>query len=655
MCGIVALINKSQSSSEVAAQLDRMAQTLIHRGPNDQGIKAVDGAGVGMRRLSIIDVDGGQQPLSNEAGNIHVVCNGEIYNFAELRRDLEQKGHRFSSRSDAEVIVHLYEEYGEHCFEHLRGMFGIAIWDERSKRMLLARDRLGKKPVFYSQTQTGVVAASEIKAILTVAPELREANKDLFAQYLQFGYIPEPYTAYRSIYRLPAAHYAVYQDGQFELRRYWSLEFAADQSKSADEWQEQIDATLSDAVKLRLQSDVPLGIFLSGGLDSSAVAAYASQAVNKPIKTFTVGFDRAEWDESDDARVVAEHLGCDHHVLPLSEQAMCIEFESTLQDIVWHCDEPFGDASAIPTYHISKLASKHVTVILSGDGGDELFGGYTSYRGALFAQNYRHFVPTIAQRSLPSLVRGLAKVSPWKRYQLQRVAKILEDSRLAPAPSYLRKVSIWNRNQLENLLCPEVLSSSNFVAEQQLNSVLSNDEQDLVSRLSEADINSYLLDDILVKVDRMSMAHSLEVRSPLLDHHLVELAARIPTRFKIRGGQGKDILRRVVDSRLPVRAIRKRKQGFSVPLRDWFRGQLRALVFDSLTAKDALPGGMFDEACIHKTLAEHDRGTTDHSNRIWQLLVLNTWFQQNRDASAGRSGHAFEATCRASEVESCAF
>lgn len=654
MCGIVALIKDGRPQAELAADLHRMAQTLVHRGPNDQGIHAVDGAGIGMRRLSIIDVDGGQQPIGNETNDVHVVCNGEIYNFAELRKSLEQKGHRFSTRSDAEVVVHLYEEYGQKCFEHLRGMFGIAIWDGRCKRLLLARDRLGKKPLFYAQTPDGVIAGSEIKAILAAAPELRQANPTVFAQYLQFGYIPEPQTAYRSVFRLPAGHFAVCEGGKLDLHRYWDLQFEADESLSVGEWQEQIDETLTQAVKLRLQSEVPLGIFLSGGLDSSAVAAYASRSGLKSIKTFTVGFDRPEWDESADAKLVADHLGCEHHVLPLCEQTMCGGFEQTLSDIVWHCDEPFGDASAIPTYHISKLASEHVTVILSGDGGDELFGGYTSYRGALFAQNYRTYLPAFAQNSLPSLVRSLGKVSPWKRYQIQRVAKVLEDSRLDLVPSYLRKVSIWNRSQLEDLLAPELLAGSDFAAEQQLISVLGNRQKDLVSRLSEADVKSYLLDDILVKVDRMSMAHSLEVRSPLLDHHVVELAARIPTRFKIRGGQGKDILRRVVDSQLPVRAIRKRKQGFSVPLRDWFRGRLRALVFDKLTSQNALPDGCFRQEHILETLEEHERGRVDHSNRIWQLLALNEWYQQNRQPEGASQGHAYVSTGPNSEAQPCA-
>ena len=621
MCGIVAKFASGQPEFEISKDLSVMAGTLVHRGPNDQGLLVDQEAGIGMRRLSIIDVAGGQQPISNESNTVHVVCNGEIYNFAELREDLKQRGHHFSSGSDAEVVVHLYEEHGVDCLRHLRGMFGIALWDSERKRLLLGRDRLGKKPIFYAETQGGLLAASEIKAILAVAPELRTPNTSIFAQYLQFGYIPEPHTAFASIYRLPAGHYGVYENEKFNIQPYWELDFQSDESKTETEWSELLDATLEQAVKLRLQSEVPLGIFLSGGLDSSAIAAYAKRSGLEPIKTFTVGFDRPEWDESEDAQLVAHHLGCEHHVLPLCERTMCEEFDDTLRAIVHHTDEPFGDASAIPTYHISKLASEHVTVILSGDGGDELFGGYTSYQGALFGQRYRKLLPRAAQNSLPVIASSVAKLSPWKRYQLQRIAKVLQDSRLDPVSGYLRKVSIWNRAQLEKLLAPDVLATSDFHCESQLKTELLNEERDLVSRLSKVDISSYLLDDILVKVDRMSMAHSLEVRSPLLDHHVVELAARIPTRFKIKGNRGKEILRRVVDSQLPVRAIRKRKQGFSVPLRDWFRGRLRALVFDRLKSKDALPDSMFDHQYVCKILEAHDRGTADHSNRIWHLLA----------------------------------
>ncbi|QEG38978.1 asparagine synthase (glutamine-hydrolyzing) [Roseimaritima ulvae] len=633
MCGIAGILDPSRTTEALGRSVRAMNQAIKHRGPDDFGCHVQPGVAIGMRRLSIIDVAGGQQPLSNESGDIHVVCNGEIYNFADLRRDLQQRGHRFSSGSDAEVIVHLYEEYGDDCLHHLRGMFALAILDHPRQRLLIARDRLGKKPLFYAHRGNRFSFGSEMKSLLVDAPELSRPDYRSLGHFLQFAYIHEPHTIYEGIQRLPAAHFGVFdlQRGTFRIAPYWSVCFEPDDTVSEPEWAERLDACLAEAVRLRLHSEVPLGVFLSGGLDSSAVVAYASAAGLKPLKTFTIGFDRDEWDESEDAQAVAAHYGTEHHLLRLSEAELGDRFADTLQAVIRHCDEPFGDASAIPTYHISQLARQHVTVILSGDGGDELFAGYSSYRGALFAQAYRRRLPYwLGRYVLPALATTAAHVLPGRRhFQALRVAKVLRDSSLPILQAYRDKTSIWSVPQLRCLLNDDALASMDYMGSQYMPDAhwkILHSDRDLVSRLTEIDIRSYMLDDILVKVDRMSMAHALEVRSPLLDHRVVELAAQMPTSVKISGSQGKHILRKVLADKLPPRAIRKGKQGFSVPLRDWFRGRLREFVHDTLATD--LPSELFNPKTVRQTLAEHQRGTVDHANRIWLLLTFASWYSQ---------------------------
>ncbi len=554
--------------------------------------------------------------------------------------DLEKRGHRFTTGSDTEVIVHLYEDHGDGCLAYLRGMFGLAVWDQRRQRLLVARDRLGKKPLFYANRQGRFSFGSEMKSLLVENPSLNEPNYRALGQFFQFGYIHEPHTIYEHVRRLPAGHFGVFERGRFRISRYWSVTFTPDDTVAEDEWKERLDAKLAEAVRIRLQSEVPLGVFLSGGLDSSAVVAYASAAGLKPLKTFTIGFDREEWDESEDAQQVADYYSTDHHLLRLSAADLGRGFADTLQAIIRHCDEPFGDASAIPTFHVSRLAREHVTVILSGDGGDELFAGYSSYRGALFAEAYRrHVPPVIGRHVLPGLANTAARVLPQgRRYQALRVAKILRDSALPITRAYRDKTSVWSVSQLRSLLTDDLLHCADYMGEQYMPDPLwktLHSDRDLVSRLTEIDLRSYMLDDILVKVDRMSMAHALEVRSPLLDHELVELAAQMPTGVKLRGSRSKHILRRVLRDKLPPQSIRKGKQGFSVPLRDWFRGHLHDFVQDTLAS--GLPEEMFDRSFVAQTLNEHQQGTVDHANRIWLLLTFASWHTQYQtgDAAAG--------------------
>jgi asparagine synthase (glutamine-hydrolysing) len=632
MCGIVGVVDVGQDAAGIALTTRKMADRIVHRGPDDQGHASYAGYGIGMRRLSIIDLAGGHQPIANETNDIHVVCNGEIYNFVELRQGLESLGHRFTTASDTEVIVHLYEEYGDEFLKHLRGMFSLAILDmRRAGRVLIARDRLGKKPLFYSQSQGRLLFGSEMKALLAADTSLATPDYRVLGEFLQQGYIRQPGSIYQNIQRLPAGNYAIFESGQLTIQPYWRLNFNPDESVSESQWCERLDAILTESVKIRLRSDVPLGVFLSGGLDSSAIVAYASLSGLKPLKTFTIGFDRPEWDESADALVVAKHYQTEHHLLRLSEADMRNSLEETLLKIVYHCDEPFGDASAIPTYHVSRLARQHVTVTLSGDGGDELFAGYSNYRGMLFAESYRRYVPQVIGRHLlPGSLRAVSRLLPGSLgYRGLRFAKVFRDSSLPMMQAYRDKVSIWRASELAELLTPEITQSAAYLDEQflpaHLVEIMTRPGRDLVGRLTEMDIQSYMLDDILVKVDRMSMAHSLEVRSPLLDHHVAELAANMPTRMKIRQGKGKYVLREVLRDKLPNQSIRKGKQGFAVPLRDWFRGSLAGMVNDYLGPGGYLPTEIFNQHKVQSILQEHRNGKADHARKIWLLIVFAAW------------------------------
>ncbi len=631
MCGIAGIIDPRLSPDEVRSVLRDMTDVIAHRGPDDQGHVARHGAGIGMRRLSIIDVAGGQQPIANEDGSIHVICNGEIYNFDLLRPRLRQRGHVFATASDSEVLLHLYEDHGVDAFRELRGMFGAAIWDHGRRRLILGRDRLGKKPLYYAQLGDRFLFGSEMKSLLAAEPRLRERDDTQLAEYFQFGYLHEPNTIYRHIKKVPAGHFAVLEDGQLKIEAYWRLDFTTNDQRSPQQWCDELDHLLTEAVRVRLQSEVPLGVFLSGGIDSSAVVAYAHAAGLRPIKTFTIGFDRPAWDESEDALRVARHFDTDHHVLHLSEAELRTSLPETLLKLTRHFDEPFGDDSALPTYHVSKLAREHVTVILSGDGGDELFAGYSSYQGARFAQHYRRRLPFwLGHHVLPGMARTTARFLPeGLRYQALRVAKVLRDSSLPFERAYRDKTSIWNDRELRQLITPDLLNGCDYFGEQYLPDALwqiMQSDRDVVSRLTEIDIHSYLVDDILMKVDRMSMAHSLEVRSPLLDHHVVELAASMPTQMKLRGRVGKAVLRDVLARHLPPQTLTKRKQGFAVPLRDWFRHGLSEMVSDYLEYNGGrLPSHIFSQEKVQQILHQHRQGVADHGRKIWSLLSFAAW------------------------------
>jgi asparagine synthase (glutamine-hydrolysing) len=609
-----------------------MNGTLYHRGPDDQGIYAADGVGLGMRRLSIIDVAGGRQPISNEDGSVQVVFNGEIYNYLELRRELSRRGHVFRTSSDTEVIAHLYEEKGVQSFADLRGMFAIALWDQHARRLVLARDRMGKKPLFYAQRRNALLFGSEIKAILAADPALAEPDVDSLNPYLQYGVVPAPRTMFRHVRKLPAAHCLVHENGKATVAPYWQLPVVEHDASapSREEAIEDLDRLLEEAVRIRLMSEVPLGIFLSGGLDSTTIVAYAHKIGLRPIKTFTIGFDRRQWDESADAEVVARHFGTDHHVLTLREQDLADDLPDTVLTLVRHFDEPFGDSSALPTYYVSKLAREHVTVILSGDGGDELFAGYTAYKGLRFAQHYQRVPRWLGRRHFPDIVQqGARWLPPGKRYGALRIARVLRDSELPFETRYLLKGSLCRPDVFRQILTDDAAARLTrpglTVFDDDITQVVHSDMSE-VNKTSYLGLRLGLAEDMLVKVDRMSMAHSLEVRSPLLDHRLVEFVMRLPPSMKLRGWETKAILKDTVRRYVPPATMRKRKQGFSIPLREWLRSNLNEMIGDYLEAEDSrLPPELFRRDVVRRLLAEHRRGDADHSSIIWLLLNYAAW------------------------------
>lgn len=622
MCGIAGLFSLDGRRTADPGIVDAMCRMIVHRGPDDQGVYVNGGAQIGMRRLAIIDLPSGHQPIHNEDRSVWIVFNGEIYNFREMRKELEALGHSFYTNTDTECIVHAYEQYGEECFNRLRGMFGIAILDLRENKLVLARDRLGKKPLYYTTTPDGTLAfASELKCLYAVPgfdPQISlEATHDYFA----LGYVPAPASIYQGVHKLPPAHCLVVKQGQVSVRRYWQVAFEPKWQASEGELKAQLLAKLEDAVKARLVSDVPFGAFLSGGIDSSVVAVLMARNLQSPVKTFTIGFKEAAFNELPDARAVAQHIGADHHELIVEADAV-----SMLKDLVWYFDEPFGDSSSIPTYLVSQLAARHVKMVLSGDGGDELFAGYERYR------KYQR-LDAFARRTLglggaalrvASLFAGTAR-----GVRMRRIADRVEQ----PYPDrYLSSVALNTSADLRMLLTPEVAGHDPFV---RVRGVFErHDIADEMERIIAGDIDTYLADDILVKVDRMTMANSLEARAPLLDHELLEFAARLPLQMKLRDGVGKYLLKQVANDLLPAAVLQKRKQGFAIPVAKWFREDLRELMLDTLADRRFRERGIFNAAGVQQCMADHLAGTHDYSEPLWLLLTYEMWARRFLDGKA---------------------
>jgi asparagine synthase (glutamine-hydrolysing) len=622
VCGIAGIYSLDGQRLPGPEVVDAMCRLIQHRGPDDQGVYTDDRAQIGMRRLSIIDLGGGHQPIHNEDKTVWVVFNGEIYNYRELRRDLESRGHRFYTHSDTECIVHAYEEFGEACFAKLRGMFAISIVDLRTRKMVLARDRLGKKPLFYTTTRDRILAfASELKCLFAVPGFQPSVSMPATRDYFSMGYVPEPHTIYEQVSKLPPAHYMVVQDGKLTQQRYWQPAFGPKWQLSEAALKEQLTAQLEDAVRARLVSDVPFGAFLSGGIDSSVVAVLMARNLSAPVKTFTIGFKEAAFNELPDARAVANHIGSDHHELIVEADAV-----SMLKDLVWHFDEPFGDSSSIPTYLVSKLAAGHVKMVLSGDGGDELFAGYTRYR------KYEQ-LEALRRRSLglagPAMRLAGSLLGGGRGARLARVA----DRLAQPFPDrYLSGVGLNTRADLGQLLSPAVGDLDPFASVR--HHFNRTDIDNPMERILAGDMATYLSDDIMVKVDRMSMAVSLEARAPLLDHQLIEFVARIPYEYKLRDGTGKYLLKQVAADLLPPGILQKRKQGFAIPIARWLRNELKDLMSDTLSDRSFRERGVFNESGVRNLVREHLSAERDQSEPLWLLLTYEMWARRFLDGGA---------------------
>jgi asparagine synthase (glutamine-hydrolysing) len=616
MCGIAGAVNSERGGVE-AATIHRMCQSIVHRGPDDGGIFVKDGAGLGVRRLSVIDLAGGHQPVFNEDQTVCIVYNGEIYNFPELRLELEARGHRFYTHTDTEVIVHLYEEMGGDCVQKLRGMFAFAIYDTRNRRLLLARDRLGIKPLHYSFADGRLLFASEIKSMLAVAPELATIDQRALWQYMYFGYIPDPSTAFVPIKKLPPGHVLEFEGGRVSVEKYWDLpEYGTYQARSEEECLQELEHRLVEAVRIRLIADVPLGVLLSGGTDSSTVVALMARASSRPVKTFSIGFRHADFNEALYAKLVAERFGTEHHEVILEPNVV-----ETVEALTRSLEEPFGDSSMLPTYHVSRLARQHVTVALSGDGGDEAFAGYERYQIHLQRRNF-NWIPGWAggfyrkhfHSRLPSAVpaRSLAySVSlPWAERYLEGVSLQAFDREMALLSDDFRAAALSDADPMGALR--KYLDQA--------------PARDPLSRVLYLDTKTYLPGDILTKVDRMSMLASLEVRVPILDHLFLEWVTALPPEWKMRGTKQKYIFTKLAERvGVPKEVLDRPKQGFALPLRHWMRYELKELIMSVLQDSATLQRGYFNPQGVRRLLDEHFQGRRDHSARIWRFLMFELW------------------------------
>ena len=597
-----------------------MATTLRHRGPDADGYFRDGAIGLGHRRLSIIDLATGDQPVANEDGSVQVVFNGEIYNFAEVRSELIAAGHRFRTNSDTEVIAHGYEQWGEQCVARFRGMFAFAVWDGRRRRLLLARDRVGVKPLYYAELPgVGLVFGSEIKALLEDPDVPRAWRPQAIDSYLSLLYIPAPHTIYKAIRKLPPAHLLVAEAGGIRISRYWQLRFtgAGDATREAD-YLEELDSLLTEAVRLRLVSDVPLGAFLSGGIDSSTVVAYMREtSATRPV-TISVGFDHHDYDEARHAQTVARHLDCEFHALKADPQV-----EALLPRLAWHFDEPFADSSAVPTYYVSKAARELVTVALSGDGGDEFWAGYPNHRVDFWEHRVRRTLGPAGRaagwlaRALPLSLKGVRSLrrlalTPDQSYALKHAYGMFEPDAKPRLYTHDFASAVGTVDPLEPL--------RGFYAECH--------SGDPLDRSMYVDAHTYLIDDVLTKVDRMSMAVSLEAREPLLDHKLLEFAARVPSSLKYRNGRSKYLLRRVLERRIPPSILERRKHGFEAPIGEWLRGPLASMTASLLADQRFKDRGLFNHREVATLWDEHRTGRRDHRHRLWQLVMLELWFRQ---------------------------
>jgi asparagine synthase (glutamine-hydrolysing) len=621
MCGIA---GKASSRDNIDRSLiDRMCEVIQHRGPDSRGVFLDRNVGLGVQRLAVIDLKTGDQPIFNEDHSVVVVLNGEIYNYRELRSSLVKAGHRFASHSDTEVIPHLYEDHGIDCVRALRGMFAFALWDVRRQRLLLARDRIGKKPLYFSFNGTSLWFASEPKAILQDPAVPREVAPAAIDAFLHYQHVPGTDCAFAGLSKLPPAHTLVFDESGLEQKRYWKLSYSGQLRQSSDDEScELIRTHLLEATRLRLRSDVPLGAFLSGGVDSSAVVAAAAKQTAGPLKTFTIGFPNERYDERTKAREVAQLFGTDHHELVMEPRVIDV-----LPRLAWHYGEPFADQAAIPSFYLSEMTRRDVTVALNGDGGDESFGGYRRYVAIDVARRLE-IVPATAARAAEGILSrlGTGSAQDTKRARLLRLSRALQ---LAAGDRYAMWVACFSPSERHALYTREF---SQYLAESRADTVMraayeSSDASTVVERLLDVDTQTLLPDQLLVKMDIASMAHSLEVRSPLLDHVFMEMAASLPLSAKVSNGTSKRLLKEAVRPWIPGKLLDSPKRGFTMPIAHWLRNELRqlprAILLDSL----ALDRGMFERVAIERLIVEHQRGTADNSDKLWALMQLELWLR----------------------------
>lgn len=667
MCGITGGSWTQSAQPLDEGVLRRMTDAIIHRGPDDSGIyfasschSSAGGAALGFRRLSIIDLSGGHQPMSNEDDSIWISFNGEVYNYRELKPQLEQYGHRFRTASDTECIVHAYEQWGRNCVDHLRGMFAFAIWDDRRRILFLARDRMGQKPLVYRLADGRLTFASELKSLLQVPGAPREVDPRAVADFVTLQYVPHPRTMLRGYSKLPPAHWAEFNanTGDLIVQRYWHAPYER-RRESSDEKVESrqnqdsdnphrasdqpilnpsrdahkpavpgpgpgLRETLTEAVRLRMRSDVPFGAFLSGGVDSTIITGLMQQQSGQKVQTFSIGFEEKKFDERSYAREAAAKLGTDHHEFVVNPSAV-----EMLPKLVWHYDEPFADSSAIPTMYLSKLTRDHVTVALTGDGGDELFAGYDRYLAVSLASRIDR-LPWFVRAPMTSRLWQRIPASVQQKSRLRQVKRFLAALGQGPERRYANWISIFDDARRPGLFSPEFQQTLNGYdpASFLLDAYGKCSECDFVQRTTCVDVETYLPCDILTKVDIASMAFSLECRSPFMDHKVVELAARIPRELKLHGRRGKRILIETFADLLPTSIQTRRKMGFGVPLDHWFRGSLRSMLTDTLLQPKCLDRGYFDPAAVRRLVEEHTTSQWDHSSRLWLLLVFELWHQK---------------------------
>jgi len=638
MCGIAGIVCADSTRTVDPSALRRMSDAIAHRGPDAAGTFIRGPVGLAHRRLSIIDLAGGSQPIGNEDGSIQVVFNGEIYNFRELRRELECQGHSFRTDSDTEVIVHLYEEHGDECIERLRGMFAIALFDGRRHRVLLARDRVGIKPLYLSLNHERLVFSSELKSVLACGDISRELDPSALDEYLAYGMVPRERCIFRGIEKLPPGHTLAVDlsDWRISRRRYWQLQFQPDESLTPEDWKAALHAKLAETVRAHLIADVPVGAFLSGGIDSSMVTGLASAALPTPIQTFSIGFREARFNELPAAREISGHFGTEH-----TEQIVTADAAALLPELSRYYDEPFADSSAIPTFLVSRLAASHVKVVLSGDGGDEALGGYSRYAHDLKEASLRRLLPRWMRR--PWLA-ALAAVWP-KADRLprpMRLKTLLTNLSLPDAEAYANTLSLCRLPLRRRLLHPDIrpFTSARDVAQPVTDAWRSSGSTDALSGMIAADMATLLPDDYLVKVDRASMAHGLEVRPPLLDHEFLELCARVPSRWKIHRGETKWLLRETARDLLPASILSRPKQGFEIPVDAWFQGSLRGMFRDTVLARSAPVAGLIDQRIAEQLFVRHLSGAGRHGGMLWSLLSLAAWAESWLKADSSRATQA---------------